>query len=345
MKKLIVLFLMLLLVTMITSLSSKSVKGKDITVREKEISKTFKSKRVVKIRTVSGDCIVKKGKEKRINVKIIYTFDENYYKPGMREEDDTLVLSENFKGSSSPGNSGWVITVPDKTKIDFKSASGNFSIKGLTCELSAKTASGDFKIDNIKGNIKITTASGDLQSKKVHGRISFKSAGGDSEVKDITGGIEIRSASGDIEAKRIDGEFVIKTSSGNIKIEDSKGSYNIESVSGEIEVEGITLQNESSFETVSGEISVRLSKSSDYDLCLESTSGDVVLDFNGNPIKGSFEFIVKKEGGEIISPIKFDGVDEYYGNGRKYIRKYFKKGSSKPKITIKTYSGDAELRK
>jgi DUF4097 and DUF4098 domain-containing protein YvlB len=343
MKRLIILFLMLLLM-MITSLSSKSVKGKNSTVREKEISKIFKSKRVVKIRTVSGDCIVKKGKEKRINVKIIHTFDENDYKPEMREEEDVLVLSENFKGSPESGNAGWIITVPDKTEVDFKSASGDFSIKGLTCELSAVTASGDFKIENIKGNSKITTASGDLQLKRIHGRIRLKSASGDTEVKDITGDIEIRSASGDIEAKRIDGEFVIKTSSGDIKIEDSRGSYNIESVSGEIDVEDITLENKSSFETVSGEISVRLSKSSDSDLSLESTSGDVVLDFNGNPIKGSFEFIVKKEGGEIISPIKFEGVDEFYGNGRKYIRKYFQKGSSKPKITIKTNSGDAELK-
>jgi DUF4097 and DUF4098 domain-containing protein YvlB len=329
---------------MITSLSSKSVKGKNSTVREKEISRTFKSKGVVEIRTVSGDCIVRKGKEKRINVKIIHTFNENDYKPEMREEDDALVLSENFIGSPESGNAGWIITVPDKTEIDFKSASGDFSIKGLTCELSARTASGDFKIEKIKGNSKITTSSGDLRLKRVLGRIHFKSASGDTEIKEVTGDIEIRSASGDIDAKRIDGEFIIKTSSGDIKIGDSKGSYNIESVSGEIDVEDITLENKSSFETVSGEISVKLSKGSDYDLFLESTSGDVVLDFHGNPIKGSFEFIVKKEGGEIISPIRFDGVDEFYGNGKKYIRKYFQKESNTPKITIKTYSGDAELK-
>jgi hypothetical protein len=77
----------------------------------------------------------------------------------------------------------------------------------------------------------------------------------------------------------------------------------------------------------------------------------VVLDYDGNPVTGFFEFTARRDRGRIVSPIKFDTEEEYepgWGDrGRSviYLRKTFTKGDDKPVILLGTSSGTAELKK
>ncbi len=274
---------------------------------KQEVNKTFKAKETVKIKTVSGDCVVKKGKSGEIKVNVVYTYPTDRFKPIFKEEGNTLILEEEFaknKGNIK-GKSSWTVTVPEKTNIKYKAASGDFSVAGLKSNVYVKMASGD------------------------------------AEVKDIKGDLGIQLASGDADIEKLKGDIKISTASGDVKIVDAKGSFEIKCASGDIEASGITLTGASEFQGVSGTVAVKLTESSQYDLDLHTVSGDILLDYNGNPIKGYFTF--KGQKGNIDSAVPFETKD-----GSKYnpfVKAYFKKGGDSPKVSMKTVSGDIKLKK
>jgi DUF4097 and DUF4098 domain-containing protein YvlB len=204
------------------------------------------------------------------------------------------------------GYSSWTVTVPGKTDIDFSSASGGLLASGLESEVDAEAASGDIKVEDIKGKLRIQAASGDIRIKKS------------------------------------DGAVTVKTASGDIDINGSKGVFKIKCASGDINASEIVLKGESAFKTASGEIRVRLAKTSEYDMDLTSASGDITLDYNGNPVKGYFEFKGKRR--HINSEIPFDNEDESYKYSP-FVKRHFKKGGGFPEVSLQTVSGDLELKK
>jgi len=275
---------------------------------KKEVNKTFKPKETVEIKTVSGDCVIKKGSDSEIKVHVVYTYSDDEFKVVFEEEGNTLVMKEDFikkeRHWSHHGESHWTVTLPGKTKVEFKSASGDLDANGLMKGLSVKVASGD------------VTA------------------------KDMMGNIHIKSASGDVKINDSSGEITVEVASGDITLSDVKGTFDIKAASSDIEARGIQFNEESSFKTVSGELLVKLSKTSAVDLNLAAVSGDVTLDYNGNPVKGYFEFKGKK--GNISSDIPFDDHEKH--SYSPFVTRHFSKGNS-PKITLKAVSGDLIFKK
>jgi len=272
---------------------------------KQEVNKTFKAKETVKIKTVSGDCVVKKGPAGEIRVRVEYTYPADRFTPIFEEEGNTLVLKEEFEKGNNRGDSSWTVTVPETTDIAFKSASGNFSAAGLKGKMSMKMASGDAALDDIKGDLDIELASGDTHIEKLNGNIDVSAASGD------------------------------------IKIKDSKGGFKLKCASGDIDASGIAFTGASEIRSVSGSVTVVPAESSRYDLDLQTVSGDIMLDYNGNPVKGYFSFKGQKE--NLDSDIPFDEKD-----GSKYnpfIKAYFKKGGDSPKIVMKTVSGEIQFKK
>jgi len=257
---------------------------------KKEITKTFDKKESIDMRFVSGDCQVKKGSSDKIEVHLVYRIDPpEAFEPVFQEKGEELVLKERFHGSSS-GNSTWTLTVPDGIEIQFKSASGDFEVAGLKCEIKVNTASGEISIENS------------------------------------------------------DGEFHVNTASGEIDVNSGSGEYSLHTASGDVDGKEIIIKEESSFNAASGDVYIELARSSTHDLKLGSASGDAILNFNGNPIQGYFEFTAKVRTGRIKSPFKFDNEEEFYKNDQLYVRKSFTKGEDAPVIRISTASGKAELR-
>jgi phage baseplate assembly protein gpV len=275
---------------------------------KKEVNKTFKPKEMVEIKTVSGDCVIKKGSSSEIKVQVVYTYSDDEFEVIFEEEGNTLVMKEYFLKKecnwSHHGESHWTVILPGKTKIEFKSASGDLDVNGLVNGLSVKVASGD------------VTA------------------------KDMMGNICIKSASGDVKIDASSGDMTVEVASGDITLSDVKGMFNIKAASSDIEANGIQFNEESSFKTVSGELQVKLFKSSTVDLSLTTVSGDVTLDYNGNPVKGYFEFKGKK--GNISSDIPFDD-NETHGYSP-FATRYSNRGDS-PRITLKVVSGDLVFKK
>jgi len=353
-----ILKIILLLVFLFHFLTINTLNAKDI-----EINKTFSGKTKIEIKTISGDCIVRTGTKNSVQVLLIYDYPKGCFEPEFLERGNTLVLREDFTGSCR-GKSMWKVTVPAKTEIEFDSASGDVTIEGLKDDIEVNTASGDIELENITGDCEIETASGDLEVKNFKGTLDISTASGDQNVDHMDGSLEIRSASGDVTLDDMIGEVEIRTASGDIEasnikckdisikgassdieIEDASGKFEVKTASGDIEVEDVELTEDSEFKSASGSVNVTLKKSLKYDLVVSSASGDSVLDYNGNPIQGYFEFIAKEDDGRIESPYKFDKEEEYFRYGQKYLKKSFTLKTGKPIVIIKTASGTAELKK
>lgn len=294
---------------------------------QKEIHKTFEAKERVRIETASGDCNIKSGNEGEIKVDVIYSVNpEDAFEADIQEKSNEIKIKERWRGRSS-GRVTWTITVPKGTEVRVSTASGDLSVDGIENEIEASTASGDVTILDSQGKLDISTASGDV------------------EVLDSGGELDLSTASGDVKASGVNGEIELSTASGDIRVKKSKGMFDLSCASGDIEISGIVLSEESSFSTASGDIEVKLAESSEYDIECSAASGDIELDYDGNEVKGYFEFSTKKHSGSIRSPYDFDTEEEYEQGSRTYVRKTFSKGGKTPRILLSSSSGNVELKK
>ena len=89
----------------------------------KEIKKTFDAKETLKVNTASGDCDITIGDNKKIMVRVEYTFDDDCYEVKFDESGNMLQIEEDFDGRCN-GESHFFITVPANIYVIFKSASG-----------------------------------------------------------------------------------------------------------------------------------------------------------------------------------------------------------------------------
>ena len=311
----------------------------------KQIKKEFDKKKEVQITTVSGDCIVEVGNSDKILVVVEYDVEPaDAFKPEFDERSNSIRLKERWTGSSS-GHVVWKLKVPKGTDVEFSSASGDLSVSNVSGSIEASTASGDISVESCEGKIDISSASGDIELFEAHGEIDISTASGVIEAREAKGEIEFSTASGDIDLKDSEGEFEFSTASGDIDLKDSEGEFDLSTASGDIEAKGIILNEEGSFSTASGDIEIKLAKTAGYDMEISTASGDAILDYAGNELTGYFEFIARKDKGDIIAPVSFDREEEFEKHGRTYERKSFSAKGNSPKITISTSSGKAVLKK
>ncbi|MDQ1352890.1 MAG: hypothetical protein QG657_3196, partial [Acidobacteriota bacterium] len=193
----------------------------------KEIDKTFKARGVVKIQTMSGSCIFKKGKNGEISVKVKYDPSGGMFEPQMEEDRaaNTLVLRDKFQGGDEGSNALWIVTVPEKTNIKSSSISGNFSAEGLNSEIAAKTVSGDIYIKNCSGNLHIACVSGGINAENLKGSLQLKGISSDMELNKLSGKMEINTASGEIKATELEGEISCAVASGDVLIKKAQGGF------------------------------------------------------------------------------------------------------------------------
>lgn len=334
----------------------------NITFSQKVIDKSFDGKKMLKIETVSGDCIIEQINGNKIKVCLEYTLPDDCFKYIFNEHSDYLEIKEKFKKSTScKGYSKWTIGVPKDIEMNFNSFSGNLYVSGTRSDLKASTISGNYNLEAMEGVLNIESVSGNIEIKNVNGSISLNSVSGKIEVEKIDTNTEITTVSGNvvvmnskkgvnvcttsgrITAQDIADTIYMETASGDILIQNSKGVLTLTSASGDIKSENIQIANDSKFTTASGDIDVILSKSSEYNLTLSTASGNAVLDYNGNALNGYFEFSVHYNHGDIVSPVPFNEEKIIEKHDREFEIKSFTKGNALPKILLKSSSGKAKL--
>lgn len=330
----------------------------------KEVHKSFDGIKAVELGTLSGDCIVKTHSSSEVIVDLVYEDKlEGKVEFKMEKSSGTLELREEWDKGSHRGKIVWTLTVPADTEMDFATASGDITVSGLTNSIEAATASGDIdardmkgdveiatasgdaKLVNLYGDIEISTASGDIDIKKAGGEIEFSTASGDIEAVGLSDEIDLNTASGDIEISGSEGNFDVNAASGDIDLSDVNGTFDVNCASGDITAKGITIGGASDFNVASGDVEVILAETCEFDLDINSASGNVTLDYNGNPVKGLFVFTIRKGKGRIVCPFDFDNEEEFKQNGKKHLRKSFSKGGDTPVIKVNSASGKVELKK
>lgn len=288
---------------------------------------TFNPKDVVNISTASGEIVVRAENVSEIAVEVVYTHSQESYDPQFIEKNGELLLREEFHGSSRRGRATWTVTVPKNTRIDGNSASGEITVQGLEAKCTLSTASGEIGVSRSSGNLRINTASGRV------------------EVKDHRGDISLGSASGNLTLKGIDGNVKANSASGRITIENVEGLLDLNTASGKIRGDSIAIGHHSNVSSASGSVSISLSQSLEYDVTINTASGNATLDYAGNRVAGQFVFEARQDRGRIISPFDFDTETTFVRNGHTYDRKSFVRGSETPKIRLSTASGTMRLRR
>jgi hypothetical protein len=295
--------------------------------QDKQVTRTFSGVKKIRISTSSGSCYVKKGAGNDIQVKLEHTYSGGYT-PTMEQEGTTLVVKEEFDNGSHSGSSIWTLTVPDGIEFIFNTGSGSFEAQNILLGGKFNLGSGNVELSAVKGDLRVNTGSGDIT------------------LQNVTGEVDGNTGSGDIEVVKSEGEFGINAGSGNIRLTDVKGRLTANVGSGNIKAGQIVLTGKGSFNSGSGDVTVTLATSLDYNISVNSGSGDAKLDFNGNKIDGTVIMTANKRNGKIVAPFKFDKTEELDDDGNNIrIRKTTKLGSKDIEIKISTGSGTAEISK
>jgi len=277
----------------------------------KEIKKQYTGKKEIKIKLVLGSCILLDSKDQNIYVLLEYTYDDENYTPTFKDKGKKLYLKETFKGENiSDGDSKWTIKIPAGMEVDFESATGDLTVENVS----------DIQLEGSSGT----------------GCVSVSNSNGE---------FELNSGTGDVDVLKTSGEFELNSGTGDVQIKNSKGSFDANSGTGDVYGLEITIEDDAEFNSGTGEAEVKAPMGTDYDLSLNSGTDDAILDMNGLPIEGYFEFTAQNRRGSITSPIKFDREEMFENGDRDKIRKSFTKGKSSPRYFISTGTGKAKLKK
>lgn len=174
-------------------------------------------------------------------------------------------------------------------------------------------------------------------------KIKFQSASGEFQAENLKGEFDISTASGDIELVNCSGEFELHSASGTVAVEECDGYFDMSSASGLVDASGVKFEHPSEFSSASGRVRVILNESPSEDLSVSTASGRAVLNFNGHPVKGAFEFTSRVRRGRVESPYEFENEEYYERHGQEYVAQTFVKGSDSPRIELGTASGKVSL--
>jgi hypothetical protein len=291
-----------------------------------KMNKTFDKKETIRIKLVLGECRLEKSSDGRIHVNLEYAYEpEMSYEPRMEERGNTLYLEEKLRGKNPDGHSAWTVAVPGSTEIEFKSATGSLYIEGLDVEVDGSTGTGNIDLKNVKGKYDLSTGTGSV------------------DLIGSKGDFDLSSGTGNVKISGSEGTFDTSSGTGNVKIKDCKGDFDAGSGTGNVEAEGLTIEYEGNFSSGTGDAEVAFPEGTNFELTVASGTDDAILDMNGRPIEGYFEFKCHAKRGHIVSPVRFDKEEEYEENDQKYLIKSFTQGKDTPKVYIKTGTGAAKL--
>jgi hypothetical protein len=288
---------------------------------------TFDNVKKIELEMLVGSVKLVPSKSKQVRVKGYY--DENDYQVKVEQSGNKLTIFEKNKRNNTSSSSEWELEVPEGIELNSNQVSGGLSVQGIAAEIDGQSASGSLLLEDYKGEISWNTGSGRLEVANSSGRITFNTGSGNVETTTFTG----------------KGQF--NTGSGNIMISRSSGGFSANTGSGDVEAEDLEIIENSSFNTGSGDSSVKLGKVTKGNISVASGSGDASVDFNANAFKGVLTMKCSKRNGSIKAPFAFDKETEEEPQGRGNDTKLVKIkrfGNSGVDIKVLTGSGKATVR-
>ena len=174
------------------------------------------------------------------------------------------------------------ITVPAGRKVRLFVGVGSVDIRNVDGTLLVDVASANITSSATQGNFILGTGSGDIEVSNHDGGLSLDTGSGDIAVTtQKNGALNIDTGSGSVRTSGITASTIkIDTGSGDIRLGDVTATRaSLETGSGSIEARFRTPVEDLSVETGSGDVLLRLPDGLNVTVDLETSSGDLTVDF------------------------------------------------------------------
>lgn len=229
-------------------------------------------------------------------------------------------LPEKVTGENKYG-SDLVITVPASLNLQALGVSAHYDVSALSGEISIETVSGHIKAQQLSGTILLHTISGDIITQRLQGDASLDTVSGVIADHDSQGSMRYRSVNGKLSANNQAKNVSVEQISGNTTLRLTQvDNLTVKTISGDLELNLDSLTNAANISSVSGSIFTQFSK-----------VPNCHFDIDAGP------------GGKVTNTLTKDKPTKEKYRPNTYLR--FMTGEGAADFTIKTISGDIQLRK
>ena len=284
----------------------------------------------VEVQTGSGNITVRSGAAGKIQINARIHASDDWFGGGMSAEERIKRIEANppIRQTGNIVSIGRIddrelrqhisidydITLPENSRLDARTGSGDQDIANVKGGLRATTGSGNIHASGIGGDPRLETGSGDIKLESISGKLYANTGSGNIIARGVSGGLYAETGSGDIEFEQTNnGSVTAHTGSGNIRLRSVKGGIEAHTGSGDVDVDGEATQAWD-VETGSGNVNLRLPQNASFDLKAQSSSGSIEM---GRPIT-------------VQGTMKRNRIEGKVGNGG-------------PLLTLHTGSGDIHL--
>lgn len=246
----------------------------------------------IEIDWASGEVTLKRDSGSTIRIDEPSEYLEDWQRVHWRVDGTTLHILFDRPGAVDFLNLDWgfgkklTVTVPESLLLNeyaVSAASAEISGSAAAKTLTVDTASGDVKLDCVSDDLRVGTASGGVELNCTAEQIRVETASGavvlrhSGEAKRV----EIDTASGKMEAVLgTVAELKANTASGNVNISaESVLKADVDTSSGKVTMALADSPASLEIETSSGDVTLTLPKEADFDLKLDTASGDFECEY------------------------------------------------------------------
>lgn len=170
------------------------------------------------------------------------------------------------------------IEVPEDTRLEAGSGSGDVLGENILGPVSAATGSGNVNLLHIEREVNATTGSGDVSIDGASAGVKATTGSGNIRGMNLKGGAVLQTGSGDVQVEQSAlGDVRVGTGSGNVHVTGVKGRLTAETGSGDVMLEGAP-QGSWRLSAGSGNLRVKLPTGTGYELDAETNSGEIRVD-------------------------------------------------------------------
>jgi len=144
------------------------------------------------------------------------------------------------------------------------------------CSIKSNGVSNDLIAEGFEGDASFKTVSGDMIVRALNGAVSLSSVSGEMELADLTGNLHLTTVSGDVKGVHLSGSASLNSVSGDVDFEQSSLPHvEATTVSGEMKLETGLGAGPYKFNSVSGDLTLKVPADTRCSAELQTVSGDI----------------------------------------------------------------------
>lgn len=239
------------------------------------------------------------------------------------------------KGINRGAYIDFTVEVPKRFGVKTETTSGDVRVTNVAGAVAVNATSGNVAVREIADGAMINLTSGDIDASDLGGDLRIIASSGNAQVKRILGKLVVETTSGGVEAYQIGGDALINLFNGDLVLDGCLGNLKFKTASGDARIVGVLGGVDAS--SSSGDLDVVIIPIGDKEFVLNTSSGDIVLDYL-TPTKYGFLLDVSTCTGAIKADmaIKVDKIT------RQELRGIV--GTGKSKVIIETASGNVIIK-